>query len=138
MRNYPDYRLLLHDDAELDLESLWMEDEESAAVIEAFLEEVADSQDLLERFLSEFHADHLHDPGFDIKRWKALWKEYPAWRIRLFNVPKGAANRRIIYTFHPKEQCCYVLGIIPRGFDYDPKHPLSRRILRALDELGIS
>jgi hypothetical protein len=132
------YSLSIHEDAERDLEALWSEDEESAAILEAFLEEVMDSQDLLERFSREDYADTLHDPGFDIKRWQSLWKDYPVWRLRLFYVPWGAAVRRIVYTYHPGEQRYYILGILPRSFDYDPKHPLAKRIIRACEELGVS
>ncbi|MDR1164141.1 MAG: hypothetical protein LBM17_09990 [Candidatus Accumulibacter sp.] len=140
MRNYSYnvYSLSIHEDAERDLDALWEEDEESVAIIEMFLEEVEGSQELLERFTDNSYADHLHDPGFDIKRWRVMWKDYPLWRLRLFNVPMGAALRRIVYTFHPKERRYYVLGIVPRDFDYDPSHPLSKRIVRVCAELGLS
>jgi hypothetical protein len=131
--------LSIHKDAEDDLDALWEADPEGAAMIDVFLEEVASaSQDVLERLTSDGYRSYTNDPDFDIKRWKALWKNYPLWRLRLFNVPGVAASHRIVYTFHPQELRYYVLGIVPRDFNYDPGHPLSKRIIAACGNLGLS
>jgi anti-sigma-K factor RskA len=132
------YSLSIHEDAERDLEALWEIEEESAAIMDAFIGEAAGSQEILNRFTEESYVDHVHDPGFDIKRWQALWKKYPLWRIRLFNVPIVASAFRIVFTFHPRELRYYILGIVPRDFNYEPIHPLTKRIIRACNELGIT
>ncbi|GHU01323.1 hypothetical protein FACS1894154_11240 [Betaproteobacteria bacterium] len=132
------HSLKLHPDAEGDLDALFEEDEDAYAAIVAFIEEAQASQVMLERMTSAEYEDKIHTPGFDIKRWQALWRTVPLWRIRLFGVPGKAASRRIVYTFHPGEGKFYILGVIPRDFDYEPSHPLSKRIIRACEDIGVS
>ncbi len=131
------FSLSIHQDAEDDLDALYDTDEDGAAALDVFLQEAAQSQDLLDRFtVNNFRSyDPAHD--FDIKRWQALWNTHALWRIRLFDVPGTAARHRIIYTFHPVERRYYVLGIVPREFNYDLGHPIAQRIIAAYEELDI-
>lgn len=125
------------EDAEADLDALYANDEDSAALIDVFLQEAAASQEMLDRFTCQGYRNYGGDFDFDIKRWEKLWSSHALWRARLFYIENGAANYRIIYAFHPGERRYYILGIVPREFDYEPSHPLSQRIVACYNELGI-
>lgn len=131
--------MVIHDDAENDLDALYEVDEDGAAEIEVFLDEAIGSQDTLARLTEDHFRSYALDQGqdYDVKRWYELWKTCALWRVRLYDVPGVAANHRIIYAFHPSEQRIYVLGIVARSFDYDPKHPVSERIVAAYRDLDI-
>lgn len=129
--------LSVHKDAENDLDALYDSDEDSAATIDVFLDEASRSQEILDRFTSNDFRSYGSTHDFDVTRWKALWAKYALWRLRLFDVPGAAANCRIIYTFHSVERRYYVLGIVPRDFDYDQSHPITQRIINAYQELDI-
>jgi anti-sigma-K factor RskA len=130
------YSLSIHRDARQDLEQLYATDKDGAATIVTFLQEVAASQNMLENLSIRNHRSYV-TPEFDVKRWEALWKSYGLWRLRLFNVPGVAASSRIIYALHPIERRYYVLGIVPREFDYEPSHPLSQRIINTYKDLDL-
>lgn len=129
----------IHEDAELDLDALYDEDEDGAAAIDVFLDEAASSQDILDRFTVDgyrsYALDSEHD--FEVKRWKELWSRLGLLRLRLFGVPGSAGSHRIIYAFHSIERRYYILGIVPREFNYESDHPLSQRIIRAYRDLDI-
>lgn len=129
-------RLSIHEDAEADLDRLFETDEDGAAAIDAFLEEVAGSQALLDR-LTQDHYRTYSPPAFDVQRWQALWRQCALWRARLYDAPGTAAQHRIIYAFHPGERCIYVLGVVSRDFNYEPSHPFSKRIIRVYKDLGL-
>ncbi|WP_246262244.1 hypothetical protein [Aromatoleum evansii] len=128
-------------DAWNDLDELYEVDESAAYAIDVFLEEAADSQVILERLaeIQHYRSYALEgDWDYDIKRWVALWSRYALLRVRLYDVPGEAANYRIIYAFHPFERRIYILGIVARTFDYDPEHPISKRIIAVYRSLDLS
>lgn len=131
------YSMSIHEDAERDLDRLYEVDEDGAAAIDVFLQEVASSPEVLDRLLE--HRYRSYEPGmdFEVQRWAALWKHFGLWRLRLFDVPDIAASHRIIYAFHGIQRRYYILGIVPRDFDYDPHHPFTQRIVRAYQTLAI-
>lgn len=131
------YSLSIHEDAEQDIDDLYEIDEEGAAAIDVFLEEAATSQEILDCFTVQDYRSYSDGLEFDITRWKSLWKDCALWRARLFNVPGVAATHRIVYAFHPNERRYYILGIVPRDFDYDHQHPFTKRIVSAYRELGL-
>ena len=131
------YSMSIHEDAEKDLEALYEVDEKGAAGIDVFLEEAASSQTVLDHLLENRYRSY--DAGFDfeVRRWESLWKHYGLWRLRLFGFAGDAASYRVIYAFHGKQRRYYILGIVPRDFDYDPKHHFTQRIVNAYQALGI-
>jgi hypothetical protein len=131
------FSLSIHETAEQDLETLYAIDEEGAAVIDAFLQEAAGSQDILDRFTCHKYRSYGNPLDYEIQRWQALWRHYGLWRARLFHVPGVAATHRIVYAFHPLQRRYYILGIVPREFDYDPSHPLSKRIIAIYQALEL-
>lgn len=132
------FSLSIHEDAEADLEDLYRVDEDGAALIDAFLQEAAGSQDILDRFTLRNYRSYGNRYDFEVKLWQSLWQKYGLWRIRLFDVPGVAASHRIIYAFHGIQRRYYILGIVPRDFDYDPQHRFTKRIIIAYRELGIT
>jgi hypothetical protein len=131
------YSMSIHEDAERDLDRLYEVDEDGTATIDVFLQEAASSPAVLDRLLE--HRYRSYDPGmdFEVQRWAALWKHYGLWRLKLFDVPGTAASHRVIYAFHGIQRRYYILGIVPRDFDYEPDHAFTRRIVRAYQALGI-
>lgn len=128
-------------DAWNDLDALYEVDEAAAYAIDVFLEEAADSQVILERLaeIQHYRSYALEgDWDYDIKRWVELWSRYALLRVRLYDVPGEAASYRIIYAFHPFERRIYILGIVARTFDYDPEHPISKRIIAVYRSLDLS
>lgn len=131
------YSLVLHKDAETDLDAIYGEDEEAGADIEAFLEEAKCNQDTLDCLTRKGYVKYGDCP-FDVTEWAATkGRKYNLWRLKLMWIESGASKYRLIYAFHPAEYRYYVLGILNRGFDYDLKHSRSQQIIAAYDALDI-
>jgi len=132
------YSLVVHQDAESELEALWDTNEAVAADIVALLELLCDSQDLLDR-LSKHGFVQYNKPAIEISKWVGQQQQKRnLWRLKFVAfVNSASARHRIIYAFHPTQLRYYVLGILNRDFNYEPSHPISKRIIAAYDELGI-
>jgi hypothetical protein len=59
------------------------------------------------------------------------------WRVRLLWLDSNARDYRIIYAFNPAEMRYYILGVVPREFNYDINHETTKRIIATYDKLGI-
>ncbi|WP_296760418.1 hypothetical protein [Thiolapillus sp.] len=55
--------------------------------------------------------------------------------MKMWDLKGNGLRYRIIYAFEPRTHHYHVLAIAPREFDYDAKHPIGQRILRAYEEL---
>ncbi len=131
------YSLVLHGDAESDLDRLFEEDEDACADIEVFLEEAKNNQDTLDSLTRKGYVQYGDCP-FDVTEWEATKKQrYNLWRLKFLCIEGNAAKYRIVYAFHPGEYRYYVLGILHRNFDYDLKQPRSQQIIAAYDALNI-
>lgn len=136
---YSKYSLVVHKDAERELDSLWDLDEAAAADITILLETLQESQDLLDRLSSHGFVQY-QEPAIDISKWISQQRSQKRnlWRLKLVAFANsGTYAYRVIYAFHPTEHRYYVLGILKRDFDYDPEHPTSKRIIAAYEQLGI-
>jgi len=70
-----------------------------------------------------------------VTKWLAHWYAGRAlWSLKIWELENMGIRYRVIYYFAPLETF-YVLGIVPRSFDYDDDHPLTKRILAAYDAL---
>lgn len=125
------YSIEIHDDAWADLEALWADPrtEEAAAAIDVLLQEIECDQDLLDALTA-------HDYGanktkrFHVSKWVEYWRNGAnIWRLKIWELEKVRLNYRIIYAYEIKEQKYHVLAVVPREFDYDTEHPISRRIM---------
>lgn len=134
---FSQFSLVLHEDAIADLEALWENDEDAAAEISAFLQEVKASQDMLDRLTCNKYVRY-EKPEFSVEVWATQQnRKRNLWRLRLFALTGSSAKQRIVYAFHPLELRYYILGIVHREFDYDLKHPVSNRISKAYDAIDI-
>ena len=133
------YSLALHADAEADLDRIYEEDEDAGADIEVFLEEAKNNQVTLDNLTRRKYVEYGEWP-YSVDEWqetKSPRYKYNLWRIRLLWLVGSAAKYRIVYAFHPIEYRYYVLGIVDRNFEYDPKNERSKQIFAAYDALNI-
>jgi len=131
------YSLKIHEDAAADIETLWSVEPRAAAAIVALLEQAEIDQRTLESFtIKDYGAGRTEK--FHVDWW---WTQYKTgrnlWRVKIWNLESRRLNYRIIYALDPRQTRYYVLGILPREFDYDATNERSRRLLAAYDELGI-
>lgn len=128
-------RLFVHTDAEGDLEKLWEEAPVAAARIGALLQELEGNQDLLDRLTQHDFGDY-RTAEFHVSKWLNQWNEgKDLWRLKVWDLEDKGLQYRIVYAFLPSKLQYHVLGIVPRDFDYDPHHELSRRIIAAYEDL---
>ena len=133
----PLYSIVIHEDAEDDLDAIYALDEDAGADIDVFLDEAAADQMLLENLSRNGHVEY-GDTNYDVKEWVEVKRaHYNLWRLKFFDIPTTATNYRIIYAFHPAEYRYYVLGILIRSDAYDLTNPRNQKILAAYDALCI-
>lgn len=131
------FSLVLHKDAEADLERIYAEDEDAGADIEAFLEEAKSNQETLDCLTRKGYVRYGDCP-FDVTEWEATKKrKLNLWRVKLMWIESGATRYRIVYAFHPGELRYYVLGILHRDFNYDLRELRSQQIIAAYEILDI-
>jgi hypothetical protein len=131
------YSLALHSDAEDDLDGIYEIDEDAAADIEVFLEEVKNNQSTLDDLTRSGYVKYGDQP-FNVKEWLAAKKEkFNLWRLRLLWLEGASAKYRIIYAFDPQKWRYHVLGIVNRNFNYELNHERSKKIIAAYEDLGL-
>lgn len=131
------YSVVVHDDAEKEIETLWETDEDTAAYIEAFLEEIQNDQRILDSLTIKGHVD-CPTVNFDVEEiLSQKKKKRNLWRIKIWEIENRDGKLRIIYAFHPKELRYYILGITPRDIDYDERSPRFAKIISSYEKLGI-
>lgn len=129
-------KLAIHADAKHDLAQIRLSSPKAAARIVYVLDEILrDDQDLLDRLtqhdFGRYESEFLH-----VSKWLEVWRKGTnLWRFKLWDLEELGLRYRIIYAFYPIKQTILVLGVVPRAFDYDPDHPISRRILDAYHNL---
>ena len=127
--------LFVHDDATADLEDLGDTEPRAAARIIALLQELQTDEDLLDR-LTQHDYGYSGTADFRVSKWLAQWNRgKDLWRLKIWDLEDKGLRYRIVYAFLPGKQQYHVLAIVPRDFNYDPNHPLSRRIVLAYDDL---
>jgi len=127
--------LFVHTDAEDDLEALWDEAPDAAARITVLLQELEGNQDLLDRLTQhDFGAYRAAD--FHVSKWVEQWRKgKDLWRLKVWDLEEKGVKYRIVYAFVPGKGHYHMLGIVPRGFNYEADHKLTRRILAAYEDL---
>lgn len=129
------YRLSLHPDAKSDLDELWDTDEISAARIETILQEIQHDQNMLDMLTVHNFGIH-HTQPLHVSKWLEFWNVgINLWRVKLWDLEDKGLRYRIVYAFMLGKQQYYVLGILPRDWNYDENHQLTKRIKRAYDSL---
>lgn len=131
------YSVAIHDDAIDDIDKIYVVDEDAAADIEVFLEEAKLNQKTLDNLTVNKYVNH-EDVPYDVKELIEPKKQkLILWRVRLLWLDSNARDYRIIYAFNPAEMRYYILGVVPRKFNYDINHETTKRIIAAYDKLGI-
>lgn len=127
------------DSALEDLEVIWENDPDSAAVIESVLEEMEDYPELAEDLIKN-HYRHYDDPSYEIRRFESLYHEgFNLYRMKCWDYEGSAVGYRVIYAYHPHpEDVSFILAVADRrGFDYEKDHPVVQRIIKDYRVLGI-
>jgi len=129
------YSLHIHDDAIADLGSLWEEMPVAAARISVLLQELEGNQDLLDRLTQHNYGSYQSD-DIHISKWFEHWRKgKDIWRIKVWDLESKGLMYRIVYAFIPSTHEYHVLAVAPRDFNYETDHPITKRILRAYENL---
>ena len=126
-----------HRDAVTDLAGIWEADPESAAQIEALLQEAKSNRAILESFTVHlFGEDHVE--RYRVTKWiEQQDKGRNLWALKIWELEDHWPRYRIVYAFHPQTHVHSVLGIFTRDFNYDERDERTQRVLRVYDRLNI-
>ncbi len=129
------YYLFVHDDAKTDLVAIRETDKQTAASILIQLQELKSNQDLMDRLTQHnYGADETAD--FHVSRFVEQWNQGKnLWRLKYWNLGFKTKQYRIVYAFIPSKHHYHVLGVLPRNFNYDANHDLTKRIINAYEDL---
>ena len=131
------FSLVIHKEAQQDLDQLWDTDEEVAADIAVFLEEAKANQDILDRLTCNKFVQ-IEEPKFSVEVWAGQQsRKRNLWRLKLFALNGKSHQQRIIYAFHPLELRYYILAVVHREFNYDNDHPITRRLIKCYEDIDI-
>jgi mRNA-degrading endonuclease RelE of RelBE toxin-antitoxin system len=131
------YSLVVHEDAEFDLDELWAIDEDTTTDIIALLEQAKCDQELLDSLtIKDFGSDRSEDIHVD--KWVAQQQQgRNLWRLKIWDLEDRGIRYRIVYALDPRISRYHVLGVLKRDFDYDENDQRTKRILAAYDDLAI-
>ena len=131
------YSLVVHEDAEKDLDELWEIDETATADVVVLLEQAACDQGLLDNLTARDFGRHRSE-DIHVDRWvEQQRKGRNLWRLKIWDLEDRGIRYRVVYALDPRISRYHVLGVVERGFDYDESDERTKRILAAYDELGI-
>lgn len=124
-------------DAEDEIDALWDSDEDSAALIEELLCQFEESPELLDELCRE--SRHVtHDPSFEVKRFRYMWKQgYTIYALKVWPGDGSAIDYRILYAHHPQKDEYHILTVMQREIDYESDKELIDRLICACEEIGI-
>ena len=129
------YYLFIHDDAKADLLAIREMDKPTAARFLVLLQELRNSQDLMDR-LTQHDYGAYGTEDFHVTKWFEQWnKGNDLWRLKYWELEHGEQRYRVVYAFIPSLHHYHVLGVVPREFNYEPNHDLTKRILDAYKDL---
>ncbi|WP_202636731.1 hypothetical protein [Rugosibacter aromaticivorans] len=130
--------LTIHPDAADDIRRLMQSDRFAAGKVVALLQQAKADPKVIDSLLEHgFGADHA--AAYHVSKWLELFKiGYNIWRLKIWIEPKGSLRYRIVYAYEPKSLQYHVLAIVHRDFDYKTDHEITKRILKAYNDLGIT
>lgn len=121
-----------------DLEALWLDNEDAAAEIEAMLEEIGGSQDLMDR-LSQDGYPRYGSARFEIKYIRSqAAKKRNIWRMSFLGLPKTPAYR-VIYAYNPTKKHYHTLALVKHdeNFDYQNTDPDTIRFVSIYERINL-
>nr|WP_179254160.1 hypothetical protein [Burkholderia sp. AU33423] len=129
--------LIVEPNAEADLDELFDQDEDAAAVINVLLDEIYGNNGLIEILCENRSARH-EDPAFNVERFIELWEDgYTVFRLKIWNFDGALLDYRVLTCYDGRTDCTHVLGILHREFAYDTSHPKVRRCISDYEAIGI-
>jgi hypothetical protein len=119
-----------------DLEGIWSISKIAAARIQALLEQIKVDQRLLD-VLTVHDFGAYESAPFSVSKVQSQWNTgRDLWRLKLWDLEAQKLPYRVIYAYEIRRQRYHVLGVIHRkGFNYEPDHPFTRRILRSYNRI---
>lgn len=123
--------------AEHELDALYDENEDSAALIDELLWQLEENPALLEELCREDrHVSHT--PVFQVKRLREVWKDgYNVFILKVWPGDGGAIPFRVIYAYHAQLDRYYVLTVMPRGVNYERDRTFIDKVCRIYEQLDI-
>lgn len=126
-----------HRDARDDLAEIWESDPESAAIIEALLQEAKTNRGILDS-LTVHGFGESYVERYRVSKWvEQQGKGRNLWALKIWDLEDRWPRYRIVYAFHPQTHVHSVLGVFTRDFDYDEADERTQRVLRVYDRLNI-
>ena len=124
-------------DALDELNNLYDEDEESAALIDVLLEELESQPKLLDELCRPGNR-YQNDPPFEVKRFQEMWRNrYTIYILKIRCNNGSIIQHRVIYAHHPQRDCYYVLALMKREIDYEADATFIDRICRLYEDYDI-
>ena len=134
------YRIILTPGMQEDLRGLLRDDQEHGGLINALVRELNNGSASSERMDEHLALIEGTTLSFDVREIKAFRSSRPPlnlWGIKVFSADIPRIPYRIIYAPQHQQRCYYLLGIMKREIDYDPRHPFFARVATEYDEAGI-
>lgn len=135
------YNLIIELEAKDDIRTLLAtghQNRQCATRILAFLEQLKADQKLLSSLL-----DHGFDnKDFNVSRIESIWQSRDVWRLKIFEWDLSKNKKytipyRIIYAYDLKLLTFRILAVAHRSFNYEANHPITQRVIRTYDNLGL-
>lgn len=112
-----------------DLDNLYLSDEDAAADIEVLLQELESGPEWLWKLSRPEGYRNYTTPCVDSTKFLELWnKGYNLFRLKVYNAPH-VRNYRILYACDFHTDTIHILAVVNRDFDYDPHHPIVKRVI---------
>ena len=110
----------------------------AAGKVLALLEQAKQDPKLIESLLEhDFGKDQT--ATYHVSKWQEFWNTgYNLWRLKIWIEPRGSLRHRIVYAYQPSTLQYHVLAVVHRNFDYERDHEITKRIIKAYKELGIT
>lgn len=134
---YTMVRVLFAEEANAELDALYDQDEDAAALFDLLLQEL-DANDHVRDLLFR-PANHFNfTPPFDVGRVGEAQKlGKNVYRIKVRNEAGQFVPWRMLLGFHAQIDVFYVLSVLPRDHAYDTGHESFRQALSRYERLGI-
>lgn len=131
--------LSIHEDAVIDLRALKVSYPKAMAKILATLEQIQADPNLIDK-LTEDRFGEDEDELISIRRWVSQWVLGDnLWRMKIWGLEENGLRFRILYAYEPRQLRFHVLAVVRRAdFNYEPDHPITKRILATYRKLGIT
>lgn len=130
--------LTIHPDAADDLRQLMAKDRFAGGKVLALLQQAKRDPSIIDSLLDhDFGAEHT--APYHVSKWQEFWRiGYDLWRLKIWTEPKGSLRYRIVYAYEPRTLQYHVLAIVHRDFNYERDHEITKRILKAYKDLGLT